>query len=175
MTKKEYFKKFFSNSFWSFWGWCVFNIIFGIIYFIIALTLPKYAFMDSPPIPSFYECLVLYIIIYIGALIPSFLIGYFNMNETGNPISDFVSILPIRFLTVVFSLWIVDYHNSIVFTNFSVAIFQPILELAGDKYRFFDFEYEWYYLTSLIPLIITFVGFQFGKKRRKNNTEEIEE
>lgn len=173
MTKKEFFKLFFSNSWWGIYGWCIFNLIFAIAYF----TTIEYArALNFEFSPDFYECLILYAIIYIVALIPSFLMGFFWMNKTGNTISDFVSLLPIRFLTVVFSLGMASYHNYHVFANFSVATLDTMLNdivFVHRLYSSYDFEPVWYYLTSLIPFIITFIGFQLGKTRRKK--KEIKE
>ena len=176
MTKKEFFKLFFSNSWWGIYGWCIFNLIFAITYFITIEYARELNFEFPPSGPDFYECLIPYAIIYIVALIPSFLMGFFLMNKTGNTILDFVSLLPIRFLTVVFSLGMASYHNYHVFANFSVATLDTMLNdivFVHRLYSSYDFEPVWYYLTSLIPFIITFIGFQLGKTRRKK--KEIKE
>ncbi len=179
MTKKEYFKLFFSNSLWGIFGWCVFNLIFFITYFIVGdLNGP----FERPKGPELYECWIIYITIYIVALVPSFLMGFFWMKKTGNAISDFVSLLPIRFLTVVFSLGMASYHGYYIFANFSVATLDTMLRDAYE-YRYyaeelfmypdsspfspFDFDPILYYLASIIPFVIMFIGFQFGKRRRK--------
>ncbi|MBQ4573225.1 MAG: hypothetical protein IJA80_08095 [Clostridia bacterium] len=178
MTKKESFKLFFSNSWWGIYGWCLFNLIFAITYFITIEYARELDFEFSPSGPDLHECLIPYAIIYIVALVPAFLMGFFWMNKTGNAISDFVSLLPIRFLTVVFSLGMASYHNYHVFVNFSVATLDTMLNyivFAHRVYRSYDFEPVWYYLTSLIPFVIMFIGFQFGKRRRKNKQEEIKE
>ncbi len=180
MTKKEYSKSFFSNSGWGFLGWCIFNIIFAIAYFVVGVLQEP---IEIPTGPDFHECLIPYVIIYIVALTPSFLMGFFWVNKTGNIISDFISLLPIRFLTVISSLWIADYHYHYIFSNFSVATLETMLDMAY-RYRRYaydihiyrdDFEPIFYYLTSLIPFIVTFIGFQIGKKRRKDKQEEIKE
>lgn len=184
MTKKEFFKLFFSNSWLGIYGWCIFNLIFAITYFITIEYARELNFEYPPSGPDFYECLIPYAIIYIVALIPSFLMGFFWMNKTGNTILDFVSLLPIRFLTVVFSLGMASYHNYHVFANFSVATLNTMLNMV-DRYRmfayndwshkFFDIDPIFYYLTSIIPFVIMFIGFQFGKRRRQNKQEEIKE
>ncbi len=181
MTKKEFFKLFFSNSWWGIYGWCIFNLIFAIAYF----TTMEYArALNFEFSPDFYECLILYAIIYIVALIPSFLMGFFWMNKTGNTISDFVSLLPIRFLTVVFSLGMASYHNYHVFANFSVATLDTMMNMVNEyrryayndwNYKYFDTEPICYYLISIVPFVIMFIGFQFGKRRRQNKQEEIKE
>ena len=181
MTKKEYFEKFFSNSGWGFLGWCIFNLIFFITYIIVGHLDDPF---ERPTGPELYECWIIYIAIYIVALIPSFLMGLFWVKKTGNLISDFVSLLPIRFLTVVFSLGMASYHNYHVFANFSVATLNTMLNMV-DRYRmfayndwshkFFDIDPIFYYLTSIIPFVIMFIGFQFGKRRRQNKQEEIKE
>lgn len=187
MTKKEYFKDFFSNSLCGIYGWCIFNLIFFITYFVIGdLNDP----FERPTGPEIHECLISYAVIYIVALIPSFLIGFFWMNKTGNLISDFISLLPIRFLTVVFSLGIAGYHGYYIFANFSIATLDTMLRDAyeyryyaeklfmyPDSSRFLPFDLDpiVYYLTSIIPFVIMFIGFQFGKKRRKNKKEENKE
>ncbi len=187
MTKKEYFKLFFSNSFWGLYGWCIFNLIFGITYFIIgSLNEP----FETPTGPELYECWIIYITIYIVALVPAFLMGFFWMNKTWNGVTDFVSLFPIRILTVVSSLWIAGYHYHYIFANFSVATLDTMLDMAyeyryyayelymyEDCYPFspFEFEAETYYLTSIIPFVIMFIGFQFGKRRRKKKQEAIKE
>ena len=177
MTKKEYFEKFFSNSGWGFLGWCVFNLIFGITYFIVGSLQDPF---EIPTGPEFYECLIPYAIIYIVALVPAFLIGFFWMNKTWNSVTDFVSLLPIRFLTVVSSLWIAGYHYHHIFANFSVATLDTMLDMAYE-YRWYsydiydsfdDTEPVWYYLTSIIPFVVMFIGFQFGKRRRKTNKKK---
>lgn len=174
MTKKEYFKLFFSNSWWGFWGWCIFNLIFGITYFIVGdLNDP----FERPTGPELYECWIIYITIYIVALVPSFLMGFFWVKKTGNAISDFISLLPIRFLTVVSSLWIAGYHYYYKFANFSVATLDTMMNMVNEyrlyayndwDYKYFDTDPILYYLTSIIPFVIMFIGFQFGKRRRKN-------
>lgn len=178
MTKKGYFEKFFTNSGWAFLGWCIFNIIFAIAYFAVGVLQES---VEMPTGPDFYECLIPYAIIYIVALIPSFLMGYFWIKETGNVISDFISLLPIRFFTVVSSLWIADYHYYHIFSNFSVATLETMLDMVY-RYRRYaydvhiyrdDFEPIMYYLTSLIPFVITFIGYQIGK--RKDKQEETKE
>ena len=181
MTKKEYFKLFFSNSGWAFMGWCIFNFIFGITYFAVGdLNDP----FEIPTGPEFYECLISYIIIYIVALVPSFLMGFFWVKKTGNVISDFISLLPIRFFTVVSSLWIAGYHYSYKFANFSVATFDRMMNMVNEyqlyaynnwDYEYFDTDPIYYYLASLIPFVITFIGFQIGKNRRKSKQEENKE
>ncbi len=173
MTKKEYFDKFFSNSGWGFLGWCIFNLVFFITYSIVGSIDDPF---ETPTGLELYECWIIYIAIYIVALIPSFLMGFFRMKKTGNIISDFVSLLPIRFLTVVSSLWIAGYHYYYRFANFSVATLDTMLNMV-DRYRrfayndwshkFFDSDPIVYYLTSIIPFVIMFIGFQFGKRRRK--------
>lgn len=173
MTKKEKLKLFFSNSFSGFYGWCIFNLIFGITYFAVGdLNDP----FEIPTGPEFYECLISYIIIYIVALVPAFLIGFFWMKKTDNIISDFVSLLPIRFLTVVFSLGMASYHGYYIFANFSVATFDRMMNMVNEyqlyaynnwDYEYFDTDPIYYYLASLIPFVIMFIGFQFGKKRKK--------
>lgn len=180
LNKKEYFKDFFSNSLLGIYGWCIFNLIFFITYFAVgSLNNP----FERPTGPEIYECWIIYITVYIVALIPSFLMGFFWMKKTGNVISDFFSLLPIRFLTVVSSLWIADYHYHYIFANFSVATLETMLDMAYE-YRWYaydiydsfdDCEPIYYYLTSIIPFIIMFIGFQFGKKRRKSKQEEITE
>ena len=180
MTKKEYFNIFFSNSGWSFLGWCIFNIIFGITYFAVGSLNDPF---ERPTGPELYECWIIYITIYIVALVPSFLLGFFYLKKTGNIISDFISLFPIRFLTVVSSLWIAGYHYLYIFANFSIATLDTMLDMAYE-YRWYTYdiyegydqcEPEIYYLTSIIPFIITFIGFQIGKKKRKNKQEEIKE
>lgn len=181
MTKKEYSKLFFSNSFWGFWGWCIFNIIFGITYFIAGSLNDPF---ETPKGPELYACWIIYITIYIVALVPAFLMGFFWMNKTWNGVTDFVSLFPIRILTVVFSLGMASYHNYHVFANFSVATLNTMLNMV-DRYRmfayndwshkFFDIDPIFYYLTSIIPFVIMFIGFQFGKRRRQNKQEEIKE
>ena len=187
MTKKEYFGKFFSNSGWGFLGWCIFNLIFFITYIIVGHLDDLF---ERPTGPELYECWIIYIAIYIVSLIPSFLMGFFWMKKTGNIISDFVSLLPIRFLTVVSSLWIAGYHYYYNFANFSVITLETMLDMAYE-YRYFAYELYMYpdssqfppfdfdpifvYITSIIPFVVTFIGFQIGKKRRKNQQEEIKE
>ena len=184
MTKKEYFEKFFANSGWAFLGWCIFNIIFAITYFITIEYARELTFEFAPSGPDFHECLIPYTIIYIVALIPSFLIGFFWVNKTGNPISDFVSLLPIRFLTVVFSLGMASYHNYHVFANFSVATLDTMMNMVNEyrlyayndwDYKHFDTDPICYYLISIVPFVVTCIGFQIGKKRRKDKQEEIKE
>lgn len=174
MTKKEYFGKFFSNSGWGFLGWCIFNLIFFITYIIVGHLDDLF---ERPTGPELYECWIIYIAIYIVALIPSFLMGFFWMKKTGNIISDFVSLLPIRFLTVVSSLWIAGYHYYYKFANFSVATLDTMMNMVNEyrlyayndwDYKYFDTDPILYYLTSIIPFVIMFIGFQFGKRRRKN-------
>ena len=181
MTKKEYSKLFFSNSFWGFWGWCIFNIIFGITYFIVGSLNDPF---ERPTGPELYECWIIYITIYIVALIPSFLMGFFWMNKTWNGVTDFVSLFPIRILTVVSSLWIAGYHYHYIFSNFSVASFDRMMNMVNEyrryayndwDYNYFDTDPIYYYLISIIPFIIMFIGFQFGKRRKKNKQEEIKE
>ena len=181
MTKKEYFEKFFSNSGWGFLSWCIFNLIFFITYIIVGHLDDSF---ETPTGPELYECWIIYIAIYIVALIPSFLMGFFWMNKTGNAISDFVSLLPIRFLTVVSSLWIAGYHYYYKFANFSVATFDTMMNMVNEyrRYAYNDWDYEYfdtdpilYYLISIIPFLIMFIGFQFGKRRRKDKQEEIKE
>lgn len=173
MTKKEYFDKFFSNSGWGFLGWCIFNLVFFITYFIVGSIDDPF---ETPTGPELYECWIIYIAIYIVALIPSFLMGFFRMKKTGNIISDFVSLLPIRFLTVVSSLWIAGYHYYYRFANFSVLTFDTMMNMVNEyrlyayndwDYKYFDTDPIFYYLTSIIPFVIMFIGFQFGKRRRK--------
>ena len=166
MTKKEYFKLFFSNSGWGFYGWCIFNLIFGITYLVTIEYSRELTFEFPRSEPALYECLIPYAIIYIVALVPSFLMGFFWVKKTGNVISDFISLLPIRFLTVVSSLWIAGYHYYYKFANFSVVTLDTMLNMV-DRYGYSDTEPIFYYLMSLIPFIVTFIGFQFGKKRRK--------
>ena len=181
MTKKEYFEKFFANSGWAFLGWCIFNIIFAIAYFVVGVLQEP---IEIPTGPDFHECLIPYVIIYIVALVPAFLMGFFWMNKTGNAISDFVSLLPIRFLTVVSSLWIAGYHYYYKFANFSVLTFDTMMNMVNEyrlyayndwDYKYFDTDPIFYYLTSIIPFVIMFIGFQFGKRRRKNKQEKIKE
>lgn len=181
MTKKEYFGKFFSNSGWGFLGWCIFNLIFGITYFIVGdLNDP----FERPTGPELYECWIIYITIYIVALVPSFLMGFFWVKKTGNAISDFISLLPIRFLTVVSSLWIAGYHYYYKFANFSVATLDTMMNMVNEyrlyayndwDYKYFDTDPICYYLISIVPFVVTFIGFQIGKKRRKDKQEEIKE
>ena len=181
MTKKENIKLFFSNSFWGLWGWGIFNIIFGITYFIVGSLNDPF---ETPTGPELYECWIIYITIYIVALVPAFLIGFFWMNKTWNGVTDFVSLLPIRILTVVFSLGMASYHNYHVFANFSVATFDTMMNMVNEyrryayndwNYKYFDTDPICYYLISIVPFVIMFIGFQFGKRRRKNKQEEIKE
>ena len=181
MTKKEGFKLFFSNSSWGFYGWSIFNLIFVIAYFIVGdLNDP----FEIPTGPELYECLIIYTVIYIVALIPSFLIGFFWINKTWNSVTDFVSLLPIRTLTVVSSVWIAGYHYYYRFANLSVATFDSMMNMVNEyrryayndwNYKYFDTDPVYYYLMSIIPFIIMFVGFQIGKKRRKEEQKEIKE
>ena len=181
MTKKEYSKLFFSNSFWGFWGWCIFNLIFGITYFIVGSLNDPF---ERPTGPELYECWIIYITIYIVAVVPAFLMGFFWMNKTWNGVTDFVSLFPIRILTVVFSFGMASYHGYLLFANFSVASFDRMMNMVNEyrryayndwDYNYFDTDPIYYYLASLIPFVIMFIGFQFGKRRRKNKQEEIKE
>ena len=181
MTKKESIKLFFSNSWWGIYGWCIFNLIFGITYFIVGSLNDPF---ETPKGPDLYECWIIYITIYIAALVPAFLMGFFWMNKTWNGVTDFVSLFPIRILTVVSSLWIAGYHGYHIFANFSVASFDRMMNMVNEyrryayndwDYNYFDTDPIYYYLISIIPFIIMFIGFQFGKRRRKNKQEEIKE
>ena len=181
MTKKEYSKLFFSNSWWGFWGWCIFNIIFGITYFIVGSLNDPF---ETPKGPELYECWIIYITIYIVALIPSFLMGFFWMNKTWNGVTDFVSLFPIRILTVVSSICIAGYHGYHIFANLSVATLDSMMNMVNEyrlyayndwDYKYFDTDPIYYYLISIIPFIIMFIGFQFGKRRRKSKQEETKE
>ena len=174
MTKKEYFKLFFSNSGWGFYGWCIFNLIFGITYLATSEYSRELTFQFPRNEPALYECLIPYAVIYIVALVPTFLMGFFWVKKTGNVISDFISLLPIRFLTVVSSLWIAGYHYSYKFANFSVVTFDTMLNMV-DRYGYSETDPILYYLMSIIPFVVTFIGFQIGKKRRKNKQEETKE
>ena len=174
MTKKEGFKLFFSNSFWGLCGWCIFNIIFGITNLVVGDLNKSFGI---PTGPELYECWIIYITIYIVAIIPSFLTGFFWVNKTWNSVTDFVSLLPIRILTVVSSIWIAGYHYSYRFANLSVATFDSMMNMVNEyrryayndwDYKYFDTDPIYYYLMSIIPFVIMFIGFQFGKRRGKN-------
>ena len=80
--------------------------------------------------------IIIYITIYIVALIPSFLMGFFWMNKTWNGVTDFVSLFPIRILTVVFSLGMASYHNYHVFANFSVATLDTMMNMVNEYRRY---------------------------------------
>ena len=69
-------------------------------------------------------------------------------------------------------------------SNISVATFDSMMNMVNEyrryayndwNYKYFDTDPVYYYLMSIIPFIIMFVGFQFGKRRRKDKQEEIKE
>ena len=176
MTKKEFFTTFFSNGLWAFKWWFVFNFVFGIAYFMISIGIQDFvSYAESQTRPILYEFLIPYVVVYIVMLIPCFVVGLSKIKGTGNIVLDFVSLLPIRFLTVVFSIWMANYHNYYVFSNSSLAVLEALLNriiFAHRVYPSYDFEPVWYYITSLIPFVMTFIGFQFGKRRKKKATKE---
>ena len=172
MTKKEYFKNFVVNGFCGFGSWLIFNLLSLGIYFFneIFVNILDYEIINS----SLFIFLILYFIVYIGTLLPSFHLGFNFVKKTGNSILDFVSLFSIRLLIIILYVWLIDYHNSIIFTNFSIATLDKLLVFADNNY-FWLFDTEWLYLLNLVPFIVTFIGFQIGKKRRKDKKEEIKE
>lgn len=172
MTKKEYFKNFVVNGFCGFGSWLIFNLLSLGIYFFneIFVNILDYEIINS----SLFIFLILYFIVYIGTLLPSFHLGFNFVKKTGNSILDFVSLFSIRLLIIILYVWLIDYHNSIIFTNFSIATLDKLLVFADNNY-FWLFDTEWLYLLNLVPFIVTFIGFQIGKKRRKDKQEEIKE
>lgn len=172
MTKKEYLKSFVTNGFLGFGSWLIFNLLSLGIYFFNELIVN---ILDYETINSLlFIFLILYFIVYIGTLLPSFHLGFAFVKKTGNSILDFVSLLSIRLLTIILYVWLIDYHNSIIFSNFSLATLDKLLVFADNNYFLF-FDSEWLYLLNLVPFVVTFIGFQIGKKRRKDKQEEIKE
>ena len=172
MTKKEYLKSFVANGFLGFGSWFIFNFLSLGIYFFneLIVNILDYETINS----SLFIFLILYFIVYIGTLLPSFHLGFAFVKKTGNSILDFVSLLSIRLLTIILYVWLIDYHNSIIFSNFSLATLDKLLVFADNNYFLF-FDSEWLYLLNLVPFVVTFIGFQIGKKRRKDKQEEIKE
>ncbi len=172
MTKKEYFKSFVANGFCGFGSWFIFNFLSAVTYFITEVIVDtlNYETINS----SLFICLILYLVVCIVTLLPSFYLGFVFVKKTGNAILDFVSLLSIRLLTIILYVWLIDYHNSIIFSNFSLATLGKLLIFADNNFYWF-FDSEWIYLLNLTPFVVTFIGFQIGKHRRKKKQEETKE
>lgn len=166
--KKDFAKKFFSNSAYGILGWLIFNFIFAITYFVYCKVLPPYIW-EKQPDNLIYKCIIPFAIVYIVALIIVFFIGYFCMKDTGNVLSNMVSIVASRGVEMVILAVLVyfDYHL-LPFVNWSVEILNYVFVVIYGTYLNFEFTPILYFLTSLIPFAVMFVGMQFGKWRKKN-------
>lgn len=166
--KKDFAKKFFSNSVYGILGWLIFNFVFAITYFVYCEVLPPYIGEEQSD-NLIYKYIIPFAIVYIVALIIVFFIGYFCMKDTGNVLSNMVSIFASRGVEMVILVVLVcfDYHL-LPFVNWSVEILNYVFTVIYGFYLNFEFTPIWYFLTSLIPFAVMFVGMQFGKGRKKN-------
>lgn len=177
MNNKEYFKKFFSNSAYGLVGWFMFNGLFMLTYIVICDALSPYIWEEHPE-NLIYKCIIPFAIVYIVALAIVFLIGYFCMKDTGNVLSNMVSIFVFRGLEMIMlaiPVVFFYYDNHILpFVNWSIETLNYIFVVIYGFHLDFEFTPAWYFLTSIIPFVIMFIGFQIGKRRRNKKNVLLE-